>query len=319
MLTSVIITDSEFSMPAEKATPATRKTVRVSSEIARGESLPTLTKTKGFRALLLLAESQGEVAPGDIYEISQQTLRELLRCNDDDHLRCELEALSGVKVNWSRVNPDDGGYSIPVSSCKWGKSGQVRFAFDPQFVEAWQDNSLGFRRINWEVLVSFRSLYSAKIYEYVCLSHEPGKQIRTKRQTTDDLRELLGVPPQAYQGGNAGRLFQEIKKAVHQVNEAQDGFRVTYCREGRGASARHWFEVEDAPKQDRLRLSAPTQVVRSGQTRRARIEAALAGLPEARRQEVLAGMRQEGFAAVPADDLNLRIYAGRLRNYGVEL
>lgn len=297
-----------------------RKTVRVSSEIGRGETLPSLTKTKGFRALLLLAESRGTVVKGDIYEIPQQTLRELLRCNDDAHLRNELETLAGLKVNWSRVDPDGGGYSIPVSSCTWGKTGQVRFAFDPQFVEAWQNNQLGFRRINWEVLVSFRSLYAAKIYEYVCLSHEQGRIVKTKRQTITELRELLGVPPTAYSGGNSGRFFQEIAKAVRQVNDAQDGLRVAVCREGRGTSARFWFEVEDAPRQDRMPLTNPTQVVTEGGTRRARIEAALAALPAEKREEVLTQMVEiEKLESIPNDDMGLKIYAGRLRDYGVEI
>jgi len=295
-----------------------RKEVRVSSEIARGESLPSLTKTKGFRALLLFAESQGNVSRGDIYEVSHQALREALRCNDDEHLKAELEALSMIKVNWSRVSPDGGGYSVPVSSCTWSKSGYVRYAFDPQFVEAWQNNKLGFRRINWEILVSFRSLYAAKIYEYVCLSHEEGKCITTKRLFTHELRELLGIPPTAYQGGNAGRLYQEIKKAVEQVNDAQDGIRIAYCRDGRGTTARHWFEVEDAPKQERMKLSSPAHVITSGGTRRAKIEQALAALSPEKREEIEKAMVTEGYTHIPEEELHLKIYAGRLRNYGIE-
>jgi hypothetical protein len=314
VLTLVIITDSKFSMSDKPL----KKDVRVSSEIARGESLPSLTKTKGFRALLLFAEAQGDVKRGDIYEVSHQALRDALKCNDDEHLRSEFEALSLIKVNWSRVSPDGGGYSIPVSSCTWSKSGVLRYAFDPQFVEAWQNNKLGFRRINWEILVSFRSLYSAKIYEYVCLSHEEGKTITTKKLLTKELRELLGIPTTAYQGGNAGRLYQEIKKAVDQVNDAQDGIRVAYCRDGRGATARHWFEVEDAPKQERMKLSSPAHVVMAGDTRRAKIESALAALPDDKRLEVEQAMAREGYPQIPSEELHLKIYAGRLRNYGVE-
>jgi len=301
---------------------ALRSTVRISNEIARGESLPTLTKTKGFRALLLLAESskleQGPV-PGDIYEVPFQTLRELLRCNDDEHLKSELEDLAGIKVNWSRINPDLGGYSIPVSSCIWQIStGKVLFAFDPQFVKAWQDNLKGFRRINWEVLVSFRSNYAAKIYEYVSVSHVKGELIRTRRLNTEELREVLAIPTTAYSGNNAGRFYQEISKAVKQVNDAQDGFKIAYRRDGRGGKAVHWFEVEDAPKQERMPLSSP-RLVSSGDTRRARIDRALAGLPEDRRAEVVMSMIKEGYTAVPDDDLNQKIYASRLRTYGVEL
>lgn len=301
--------------------PNAPQTVRVSNEIARGETLPSLTKTKGFRALLLWAEADG-LAQGKIYEMPIQSMKQLLRNEDGPFLKAELEALAGFKVNWSRIDPDAGGYTIPVSSCKWNKkTGIIRFAFDPQFFEAWQDNKLGFRRITWEVLVSFRSLYAAKIYEYVCVSHEKGKSVRTRKLTTEQLRELLGVPVTAYQGGNAGRFLMEIRRAVEQVNEAQDGLAIAYCRDGRGATARHWFEVEDAPQQKRLQLSNAADAmaaVRVGNTRRARIEAALAELTPERREEVLAGMRSEGYAEVPSDDLNLRIYGSRLRNYGVE-
>lgn len=297
-----------------------RKSVRVSSEMAKGEALPTLTKTKGFRALLLLAESnRREVLPGDIYEFPIATLRELLRCNDDAHLMVELEGLAGMKVNWSRLDPKSGGYSIPVSSCTWNKeAGQVVFAFDPQFVRKWQDNHIGFRRINWEVLVSFRSLYAAKIYEYVALAHQAQKVMPTKRQTIDELRELLGIPATAYQG-NGGRLFQEIAKAVQQINDAQDGFRVAYCRHGRGKNAWHWFEVEDGPKQDLLPLSGAS-VISTGQTRRVRIEQALASLTEERRNEIQESMAtQDGFLGPPGNDTDLKVYAARLRNYGVEI
>lgn len=296
--------------------------VRVSSEIARGESLPTLTKTKAFRALLLLAENQSAPPkPGDIYEIPQNAIRDMLRCRDDAHLKQELEGLGGIKVNWSRVRPDEGGYSIPVSSCTWSeKTGQVRFAFDPQFVMAWLDNTLGFRRITWEVLVSFRSLYGAKLYEYCAISHEPGKPIKTRRLSTEELRELLGVPPTAYQGGNAGRFFQEVKKAVAQVNEAQDGMWVEYHRDGRGKHARHWFLVLDGPKQGRMPFSNPSKVVPPRPDLRSRIENAIAALPEERRAKVLEEMQKQGFGSIPAatESMLLKQYGGRLRGEGVE-
>ena len=65
-------------------------------------------------------------------------------------------------------------------------------------------------------------------------------------------------------------------------------------------------------------LSSP-RLVSSGDTRRARIDRALAGLPEDRRAEVVMSMIKEGYTAVPDDDLNQKIYASRLRTYGVEL
>lgn len=55
-------------------------------------------------------------------------------------------------------------------------------------------------------------------------------------------------------------------------------------------------------------------------SRRARIEAAIAALPDDRRRSVLDQMaRIEGFTSIPETEADLRIYAGRLRSYDVEL
>lgn len=297
-------------------------TTRASSEMARGETLPTLTKTKAFRGLLLLAESEGEVKPGAIYEVSKNVLRDLLRCNDDQHLASELNTLADVKVDWSKLDPEAGGYTRPVSSCWWHtKTDKVKFAFDPQFISAWADNSNGFRRIQWEVLVAFRSLFAAKIYEYCAVSYERGRTVSTPRLLLSDLRKLLGIAPTAYIGVNSGKLYKDIAKAVETVNREQPGFLVTYARSGRGQHGWHSFIVEDGPSQERLRISSPVKKV-GGNDLRDRIQRALAELTAERRLEVETWMTEtERFPAIPAaDDIAmLRSYAGALVGIGVSI
>lgn len=298
--------------------------VRVSTEMVRGESLPTLTKTKGFRCLLMLAEGQGKPQPGEIYEYPLNVLRDALNCRDDAHLSAELMALAGLRVNWSKIHPTRRGYSFPVSSCTWEVSseaggGVLRWAFDPQFVVAWQDNSLGFQPIDWEILVSFSSLYAAKIYEYAAMSHEAGKHICTRKLNTAEIKELLAIPATAYQGKNTGVLFREIERATTAVNRAKPGFRVTYCRQFRGRAMRHWWEIEDAERQTQLPMHS-AQKVEVGETLHSRIGAALAALPAPRRAEVTESMQAAGYALPDSHDMTgLRAYAGRLRGLGVEL
>ena len=300
-----------------------RTSYRASTDMARGEALPTLTKTKGFRALLLVADSlsgPGGPKPGQIYETPIENIRDLLSCRNDQVLKEEIDGLSAIKVNWAKIRPDEEGYTIPVSSCVVNrKTGMIRWAFDPQFITAWADNSLGFRRVKWEILVSFNSNYAAKLYEYLCVSYDPARLVHTKRIQLAELRELFGVAAGAYVTC-PGRFIQEVVKATKNVNAAQSGFRVTHARSGRGKTSWHWFEIEPCPEQ--LRLPATDgAVVRSGETLRARIEKALGSLPVEHRQQIDAALQTEGYMALPApDDLNtLRGYAGRLRAYGVEL
>lgn len=296
------------------------QTVRVTTEMARGETLPTLTKTKGLRALLMLVEARGEIKPGEIYEMPLETFRDAMRCHDDTLLKAEMEGLPDLKINWAKYFPDLEGYTRPMPTCILDtKKRMMTFTLDSYFLKRWLDNSLGFRRINWEVLVAFGSLYAAKIYEYCAISFEPKRTVSTRRISLAELRELLGVPVTAY-SHSAGPFFREIKKAVNSVNEAQDGFRVSYCSEGRGKSSQHWFSVEPASQQGRLKISAPPVHVVGG-TLRGRIEAALDQLTAQRRGEVMEEMIKEGFQTIPEehDTSNLRIYAGRLKNYDVEI
>lgn len=287
--------------------------VRAPTAMVRGESLPSLTKTKGFRALLMLAESSGRPKPGEIYEFPQNTLRDALNCRDDAHLEAELTALADLRVNWARIYPHARGYSRPVSSCIWS-NGIVRWAFDPMFVETWMDNALGFQPIEWEILVSFSSLYAAKIYEYCAMSHERGKHVVTKKLNTDEVRELLGVPGSAYEK-NSGRLYQEIARATSAVNATKPGFSASYCRANRGRAMRHWWEVEDAEKQTALPMHS-AQKVEIGATLHARLGVALSALSDAQRAEV-----ETTLGPLPAahDLTALRSFGGRLRGLGVDL
>jgi len=269
-----------------------------------------------MRALLLLAEANKEPEPGDIYEVSVENLRDLLNIRDDAHLKAEIEGLAGLRLNWEKYDPKARGYAIPVSSCIW-KDGLVRYAFDPQFVLAWRDNKTGFRRVSWEALVEFRTLYGAKLYELAAFLCQPGKRTKSITMTLKELRELFGLRPNQYPGGT---FYQSvIAVAVKAVNEAALGLTVIYKRQGRGDHSYHWFEVESAPRQDRLPL-APVKTISAG-SKRDRIVAALAALSEKRRSEVMADLAVQGLYKIPpeSDKDGLTIFASRLYGAGVEI
>jgi hypothetical protein len=290
--------------------------------MVRGESYATLTKTKGFRCLLLLAESQGRPKPGDIYEFPLADLRSLLDCNDDATLATELQSLSKITVNWAKVIEGKCGYSVPVSSCIWDAagSGMLRFAFDPQFVERWMDNSLGFQPLDWEILVSFSSRYAAKIYEYTCMSHQDDKPVHTPKLSSEELRHLLAIPVTAYRGKNSSILYREIEKATKVVNRAQIGYTVSYCRSRRGKAARHWWEVENAPeKQGRFRFAPTAKVIRSGDTLRCRIEATLNALTDAEKIKAMEALAGCGLWPLPNDMSIMKSCAAALVGAGITI
>jgi len=94
---------------------------------------------------------------------------------------------------------------------------------------------------------------------------------------------------------------------------------VTYCRQFRGRAMRHWWEIEDGPRQSQLPMHSAKKVV-VGDTLRARIDAALGALPAPRRAEVAESMQAAGYALPDSHDMTgLRAYAGRLRGLGVDL
>lgn len=285
---------------AKKGTPTTLRTVRITAPMANGETLPSLTKTKGLRALLLLASSKSnkDPKPGDIYESPLEALRDLLRCRDDEHLKTELEGLAGLKLNWHKFDPKARGYSVPVSSCMI-RDGMVRFAFDPQFFEAWLDNETGFRKIAWEALQEIRSLHTAKLYELAAYHHEPGELRKTMKMKIAELRELFGVRADQYPGGT---FYQQvIDRSVKAVNNGKYGFDVTYCREGRGQGGRHWFEIRPAEEQQRISWVPIAKVNGDGSSALIveRISKALDALPKAQREETLATLRKQGLMRIP--------------------
>ena len=305
-------------LPAKKNATTTLRSVRITAPMARGESLPSLTKAKGLRALLLIA-NQNNPEPGAVYECPLEALRDLLRCRDDEHLKTELEGLAGLKLNWHRFDPKARGYTIPVSSCTF-KEGLVRFAFDPQFMEAWLDNRTGFRNITWEALQEMRSLHAAKLYELAAYNFEPNQIRRTAKISLEELRELFGVQKDQYPGGT---FFQQvIQKAVTAINEGKYGFEVNYFREGRGASGRHYFEIRPAEEQKRIALVPVVKTNGSGSAAfiADQVKKALAALPAVRRKEVEERLAAQGLRDRP-DDSNYayaRSYKAALYGEGVE-
>lgn len=217
----------------------------------------SLTKTKAMVGLVLLTKSLGkEIRAGQKYDASYEDVRDLLNCRDDQHLEQELNTMPR-SIPASRLIPDEKGYIGLVTTCHWGKSGRVHWEFSSDFVNTILSRDRGYRTVSWEVLVAFNSTYAAKIYLYLCPYIGGGKQIQPPSLTTAELRELLGVPPEAYPSHASGRLKAEIQRAVRAVNAAADCFTVAYHKEGRDRgheAARHYFLWSPKMKQELLAL-----------------------------------------------------------------
>lgn len=278
----------------------------------------SLTKLKAVFGLLRLAKSVGEeVEPGVPYEASYEDVRTLLGCRDDEHLAAELNSMP-AQVPASRLIEGAKGWIGLIPTC-WWKDGVVHWEFAGFFVDELLDESSGYHRMNWEVLVSFQGLYAAKIYLYVCPSVGGSKPCQPRPLSTAALRELLGVPEGAYPPSASGRFHTEIRKACDAVSRAADGFTVSYRRTGRAASALHWFDVAAGPKQARLPLSKMAK--KSAEPLREKIEAALGAVPPEHRAKVVADLASRGLDVPTAKSSlqELRAYGGALRGLGIEL
>lgn len=290
--------------------------VRISTPIAKGESLPTLTKTKGMFALLMLSESTGKPNPGDIYSVPVEVLRDLLNCRDDHHLRVELESLAGLKLNWEKFDKRSRGFTTPVSSCRW-VDGNIVYAFDPQFVVAWQDNDIGFKRISFVALTEFSSVYGAKLYELCAFLYQPGKTVKSADFSKEEIRHFFGVHDDRYPGGTFKQSV--ITVAVNQVNNSALGFSVTYVQEGRGDTGRHWFEIMDGPKQERLRISPAKKIGALSQYDR--IVETLNRLSSPERSRIEDLLKAEGLPKLPNPDsyIDLTQFAAALYRHDITL
>lgn len=306
-------------MPAANIKPKPlglpKANVRVSRELARAAAWPSLTKTKGLRALMLLVQSTGEKpVRGDIYEVPLEKVRDMLRCRDDEHLEAELLGMRRLEINWNRIDPEARGYSVPVPDIVWSaKEGVLRFAFSPMFAATFIETGKGYQSLDWEVLVGFRSVYSAKLYEWIAMYRPGENRPSPPALSTQDLRELMGVSSDQYSGASAGAFFRKIREAVASVNEAQDGMFVEYVIQGRGRSARHIFTSRQAPKQAHITgTSAASRKVESADLaplRRA-VEEASKLAPAELRGDVLAYLSSDSPSAV-------KVAAAKLREAGV--
>lgn len=213
--------------------------------------LDSLTHTKALFLFQLLA-GKG-VQAGQLYEAPIEVVRDALRCRNDAHLAEELERLD-MKISAEKWSPTKRGWIRFVSSCVWG-DGVVQWAFDPHFIALLEDRSRGWRFCDFEVLVSFRSLFALRIYLY-CAPYVGGaKQVQPPPLTNPDLRALLGLSPNAYPVGEMGQLVYQVRRSCREITDAKDGFKVGYVKEGRGANTWHHFIIEEGPKQKRLVLS----------------------------------------------------------------
>ena len=143
--------------------------------------------------------------------------------------------------------------------------------------------------------------------------------------TLAELREVLGVPADAYRGhGQTGALLHFcVRRPLREVLELT-GLNVVFVRRGRGENARYWFKIEgDAlPRQTVLPETIARQVRREtpvdSDDLRQRVEQAMEKLDRGRKDEILDTMQAAGFnGEIPSDSLELRAYAGRLRGLGV--
>jgi len=266
---------------------------------------------------MLLVQSSGEEPKrGDIYEVPLEQVRDLLRCRDDEHLAKELLGMRKLEINWNRLDPEAEGYSVPVPDLMWkAAEGVLRFAFSPMFAATFLETGKGFQNIEWEVLVGFRSVYSAKLYEWLAMYRPGENRPAPPVLTTAELRELLGVTKDQYNGPVAGDLFRKVRTSIASVNEAQDGFVATYEIQGRGRSARHVFTLTRAPKQTRLAGTSPaSRKMQSDDLAplRAAVQAALEEAPADVADQVAGYLASDSPSAV-------RVAAAKLREAGVEL
>ena len=303
------------SQPTPKLLGPPKANVRISRELSRSAAWPSLTKTKGLRALMLLVQSDpSPPTRGDIYEVPLEKVRDMLHCRDDEHLEAELLGMRRLGIDWSRLDPNARGYSIPVPDLVWdSKTGMLRFAFSPMFAATFLEDGKGYQPIEWEVLVGFKSPYAAKLYEWLAL-YRPGENSPTPPALSIvELRELMGIPEKQYIGTQAGCFLRKIRLAVDAVNEAQDGFTVTYEITGRGRSGRHQFTLQTAPKQGRIkgtdRASRKMQTNDLAPLRRA-VEEASKRAPTELRGDVLAYLSSDSPSAV-------KVAAAKLREAGV--
>lgn len=294
---------------------APKESVRVNRELARSNAWPSLTKTRGLRALMMLAQSQGQGSAGGwVFETPIEMIRDLLSCRNDKHLKQEFEAMGNLKINWSRFDPELEGYSIPVPEMIWDKKkGTVRWSFASIFAATFIENGKGYQNINWEVFMAFNSVYAAKLYEWLSM-YRPGEGApKPPIQTTRDLRDLLGVPNDQYTGNTQGTLFRLIDRAIKAINEAQDGFYVKYTRTGKGRTCYHEFTVTSAPEQKRMKVSSPIRHVSTQELLdlRYNIEKAVNAAPESVKNEVLPYLR--------LGESGLKVARGKLKEAGIEV
>ena len=239
--------------PVQTELPSVRKqVVSITRPLSKlPAEFDSLTHTKALFLFTLLAGD--EIKAGQLYEAPLEVIRDALRCRNDEHLADELGRLD-MKISAEKWSASKRGWIRFVSSCVWG-DGVVQWAFDPHYVALHEDRSRGWRFCDFEVIVSFRSLFALRIYLY-CAPYVGGqKQVQPPPLNNVDLRALIGLSPDAYPVGEMGQLVYQLRRACREVTDAKDGFKVGYVKEGRGANTWHHFVIEEGPKQKRIVLS----------------------------------------------------------------
>lgn len=312
-------------MPKKPKTESPKnETLQLLREVAQGAPPVGLVQTKALRALILLAQGAG-FARGTIYSCPVEVLRDLLSCRNDEVLRQELMALRGRTWNWPGLSTLDGWVS-PIPSLRWEENNPVvEWEISALFVRALEEQRMGWIRAPWALISGFSSQYALRIWELAMASHYAGRTTETRLMTLAELREVLGVPADAYRGhGQTGALLHFcVRRPLREVLELT-GLNVEFVRRGRGENARYWFKIEGdvMPRQAVLPETIARQVRKEApgdsEDLRHRVEQALENLAPPRRAEIMDTMQAAGFNGdIPADALELRAYAGRLRGLGV--
>jgi hypothetical protein len=278
----------------------------------------SLTKLKAVFGLVRLAKTIGDdVQAGVPYEATYEDMRTMLGCRDDEHLAHELNNMPAQLPAGKLIQGAKGWIGL-IPTC-WWKDGVVHWEFASFLVDELLDEDSGYHQMNWEVLVSFQGLYAAKIYLYVCPYVGGKKQYQPPPLSTVELRELLGVPANAYPPSASGMFHSEIRRNVATLNKTADGFSLEYLRTGRGAAALHHFKIGPAIKQGTLPLHKMASKSTDTGTvlLRDKILRALTALPEDRRIEVETAMNEKGFPELPDNPRQLQAFGGALRGLGV--
>lgn len=189
----------------------------VEASFARGSS-PTASARKTI-ALMLQKAAGAAWEPGRLFQITKRELRGSHKGND--RLRDVLDEVQRTLIRIETISPA-GRHAVevtPVLTRRIDETGDaegatVWFQFS-EAARAAMQGSDHYASLNRAAVLAFESRYAVTLYERGCLMI--GRRSRIWRGTVAELREVLGVPPDAYRDWSLLRRFT-LDRAVAEVN-----------------------------------------------------------------------------------------------------